>query len=325
MRKILILFSIYIGIFTITVLVLSCGKSKTDNESVSNQLALIGSNTKRKVRDRVILTIGDSNGVVNGGWPTVLMARLKDDILFNNSMGGRTIGFDNCGKPEWNALKNITAYLKWGLKRSKGRPIDEVIILLGTNDSKACFEDKKDMVAPNLVKLISKIRSFNNSGKVPPHITIVTPPPYAPDSMVPKKALGGDRRVHLLVSQFREVALQHHCAYVNIYDLIKPVFYSVVEDHVHLTRKGHSIVAEAIAKVLNDREAPEPPSGLLLNGDTLSWLPSISSDVIGYEIISEGVIIKAVAATKVKLPHGVTNLAVRARDGYGNVSIVVKY
>jgi len=323
MKKILTLFSLSVGMVAITVLMQLCSKSKTDNESMSKQLALID-NLERKAKGRVILTIGDSNGVVNGGWPTPLMAKLKEDILFNNSMGGRTIGFDNCGKPEWNALKNIAAYLKWGLKRSRGRPIDEVIILLGTNDSKACFDDKKDMVAPNMVKLIAKIRSFDNSGKAPPHITIVTPPPYGPDSMVPKKALGGDRRVRLLVSQFRDVALQHHCAYVNIYDLIKPVFHSVVEDHVHLTRKGHSIVAEAIAEVLNDWEAPKPPSGLLRKGNMLFWNPSPSSDVIGYEVISGGIIIKAVATTEVELPRGVINLAVRARDGYGNVSIAVK-
>jgi hypothetical protein len=199
-----------------------------------------------------------------------------------------------------------------------------VIILLGTNDSKACFEKKKDRVAPNLIQLIGKIRNFNNSNHPPPHITIVTPPPYAPDSLVLKKAIGGDDRVRLLIPQFRDVALQCHCAFVNIYPLIKSKFSDVVMDHVHLNRKGHAIVAKAIAEVLNDWEAPEPPSDVIHEKNTLSWNPSTSSDVIGYEVLSGNRVIQAVTGTKVKLPSNTTDPAVRARDGYGNVSMTVQ-
>ena len=320
LKKSLTLFGLCIDIVAITVLMCSCNNSHMDNESESKQF----NNIKRKVSGRIILAIGDSNGVINGGWPKALAAILKEDSVFNHSEGGRTIGFDNCGRLSWNTLRNIKSYLEWGLKRSHQKPIDEVIILLGTNDSKACFEKKKDRVTPNLIKLIEKIRDFDNSDDPPPHITIVPPPPYAPDSLVAKKAIGGDYSVRLLIPQFRDVALQYHCAYVNIYPLIQSVFSDVAMDHVHLNRKGHAIIAETIAEVLNDWEAPEPPSGLSHNENTLSWNPSVSSDVIGYEVISRDRIIKAVAATKVKLPHDITNLAVRARDGYGNVSIDVK-
>lgn len=276
--------------------------------------------SKQKVRGRIILTLGDSNGMMNGGWPTQLEAELTEDRILNNSEGGRTIGFDNCGKPEWNALKNIKTYLEWGLNRSGNQAVDEVIILLGTNDSKACFHDQKDKVAPNLIKLIEKIRDFDNVGNPPPHITIVTPPPYAPDSLTVKEALGGDLRIRLLLPQFRNVALQYHCAYINIYPLIKSRFQDVVMDHVHLTQEGHSIIAKAIAEILNDREAPEPPSHLLWNDDTLSWSPSASDDVIGYEIMDEGMIVETVSETSIALPHKITELAVRSRDGYGNLS-----
>lgn len=280
--------------------------------------------SERKVSGRIILTLGDSNGVMNDGWPMQLEAELPEDMVLNNSEGGRTIGFDNCGMPEWNALKNIKTYLDWGLSLSGNQAIDEIVILLGTNDSKACFDDQKDEVAPNLIKLIEKIRDFDNAGHPPPHITIITPPPYAPDSLTVKEALGGDLRVRLLLPQFRDVALQYRCAYVNIYPLIKSRFQDVVMDHVHLTLEGHSIVAKAIAEVLNDREVPDPPSDAMHNEDTLSWSPSLSDDVIGYEIMDGDRIIETVSGTMIALPHKVTDLSVRARDEYGNVSIAVK-
>lgn len=283
-----------------------------------------GGHQVSKLEGRVILTIGDSNGIVNGGWPSQLKKLLNGDSVFNRSTGGLTIGFDNCFKPEWNALKNVETYLKWAHKRSQGKPIDEVIILLGTNDCKTCFDDRKEMIAPNLVKFIHQIRKFDNLKSTPPHITIVTPPPYAPDSLVLEKALGGDRRVQTLIPQFLEVALKYHCGFINIYDRIKSDFSSLVSDHVHLTREGHEIVAQKIARVLNDRESPEPPSHVVMRGQILEWVPSFSDDVIGYEIIRKGSIVRVTTDNKIKMPAGLTELSVRARDGYGNVSIGVR-
>ncbi|MBN2104813.1 hypothetical protein JW835_12295 [bacterium] len=320
LNKCLIQFYLFTGIIAVTLSIISCNRINTERNAVNQNI----NRTVRKLNNRILLAIGDSNGLVNGGWPKQLAIRLRNDYVLNHSEGGRTIGFDNCGKSSWNALKNIETYLEWALKCSGQKPIDEIIILLGTNDSKTCFEGKKDEIASNLIRLIAKIRQFDNSGGAPPHITIVTPPPYALDSMVPDKARGGDLRVRSLVPQFHRIALQYHCAYVNIYSLIKPVFHEVTVDHVHLNRKGHAIVADAIAKVLNDLEAPEPPSDVLLNNYQLSWNPSQSRDVIGYEILEGNQIINISDSARIILPHTIMDPAVRARDGYGNLSIAVK-
>ena len=307
------------GIMAISAVIYSCQKSSPKNKKSLNSI-------ERKASGRIILAIGDSNGVINGGWPVQLAARLEKDTVLNNSESGRAIGFDNRGKPEWNALKNIETYLTWGLNQSHQKPIDEIVILLGTNDIKSCFEDKQHRIQLNLIKLIAKIRYFNNAKHAPPHITIVTPPPCGLDSLILQNSPNEDQRVRLLVTQFRNVALQHHCAYVDIYHLIKPIFDSVTEDHVHLNEEGHGIVAEAIAKSLNDWEAPEPPSNVSYNYDEnmISWNPSNSSDVIGYEVISRDKIIVTIGGTQINLPYRIIDPTVRARDGYGNVSIAVR-
>jgi len=313
LKKDLTIFSIFIYA---SVCILYTGSCTDNRNTIEYSVSL-----KRKAKGRIILTIGDSNGVVNGGWPAELQTVLTEDSVINNSEGGRTIGFDNCGNPGWNTLRNIESYLQEAVKESRHKPIDEVIILLGTNDSKACFEDRKDEIIPNLITLIIEIRSFDNCDLLPPHITIVTPPPYGPDSMVPNKAHGGDKRVRLLIPQYRKVALKYNCAYVNIYPLIKQKFDEVVMDHVHLTRKGHKIVADAIALVLNDWKAPEPPSDVVYKDHFLTWKPSESSDVIGYEITSRDKIIEAVTGNRVRLLSEITDISVHARDGYGNVSV----
>lgn len=310
--------ALVICVFAIVVtgLISLCKQRISNSKNVSNNYTTID----RKLTGRIILTLGDSNGNDENGWPVALRTKLRNDEIVNISEGGRTIGFDNCGNPEWNVLRNIESYLKWAIKKGGQKPIDDVVICLGTNDSKACFEDRKDEVTPNLIKLIARIRNFYNADNLSPHIIIVTPPPYGRDSMVPKKALGGDHRVNLLVPQFRDVALQYHCAYVDIYHLIKPRFQSLVVDHVHLNQKGHEIVARAIAEVINDRTAPKPPSSVSYRAPILFWDPSTSSDVIGYEVISGDRIIKTASKNRVEFSSDISDKSVRARDGYGNVS-----
>lgn len=320
LKKSLIFFCLSLSILCIAFYIRSPHECFTDYRRVNK----VAESEERKLKGRIILAIGDSNGNLNDGWPSALQNKLKEDLVLNNSEGGRTIGFDNCGKPEWNALRNIDSYLSRALKNSNQKSIDEVIILLGTNDSKACFDDRKDEVTPNLIRLITKIRDFDNAGNISPHITIVTPPPYGPDSEVPTKALGGDERVRLLIPQFRNVALKYGCGYVNIYDLIKSVFHTVAYDHVHLTRKGHMMVAEAIAEVLNDHNPPKPPLDLVCRNDSLFWKPSPSRDVIGYEVFSGDRFIDGIVSTEYNIPPGITDIMVHACDRYGNVSISVR-
>jgi len=311
--------STWICFYLAAVILCSCSR----NDAVTGDLYQAVNTLERKQSGRVILCIGDSNGRTNGGWPGALAAELTQDRVLNRSVGGLTIGFDNCGNPEWNALKNIHEYFGWALIQCE-RPIDEVLICLGTNDSKACFEDRKDRVAPNLIKLIQKIRHFDNAGSASPRITIITPLPYAPDSLNLKKARGGDVRVRNLVPRFRDVALGTGCGYVDIHAVIEPVFHDVAMDHVHLTEEGHAMAAAVISAVLNDRQAPDPPSEVRHSHNTLSWKPSPSRDVIGYEIMNGRQMMRAVADTQIRLPEGCTDLRVRARDGYGNVSREVK-
>src|SRR5204862_409161 len=128
---------------------------------------------------RVVLAIGDSNGEAADGWPVWLRQLLAADVFINNSQSGRTLGLDNPDERK-NGLANITVYMDQAVTEA-GEGVDDVVMMLGTNDCKLCFEERLGEVEGNLRKMIERIRKHDNGGKWSPRITVVAPPPYGPD------------------------------------------------------------------------------------------------------------------------------------------------
>lgn len=204
---------------------------------------------------RVILAIGDSNGASEEGWVHQLQQLRPRDTIINKSVSGNTIGFDNLDQEGLNTLKNIDRYLEEAMQAAGGRAIDDILIALGTNDSKAVFDERSGEVPANLQQLIRHIRAHPLGGQRPPHITIVTPPPYGPDSLLQAKYVGGDARVQALVPLFKDVADAEGCRFVDIYHPLKPRFRELSPDGVHLVAEGQRLIAERINRSLNSSRA----------------------------------------------------------------------
>ena len=194
------------------------------------------------IPSRTILAIGDSNGALEYGWVNQLRMQRKKDVIVNTCRAGNTIGFDNLGNRELNTLRNVDEFLK----KTPGKP-DDIIILLGTNDCKAIFDNQLKEVPDNLARLIRRIREHTGSGggKVP-RIVIVSPPPYAEDALLAEKYKGGSRRVEFLASAFAKVARENNCIYVDLHGKIKTVYPYLTEDGIHLTKEGQVMIATII-------------------------------------------------------------------------------
>ena len=80
------------------------------HEQLPQALGLIPVKTKTDLALN-IFTLGDSNGANPGGWVDQLKAMMPNSNFVNISRGGRTIGFDNNGSADLNALRNIDNYL----------------------------------------------------------------------------------------------------------------------------------------------------------------------------------------------------------------------
>jgi lysophospholipase L1-like esterase len=199
------------------------------------------------VPSQQILAIGDSNGATSGGWVDQLQALRPQDIVINTCVSGNTIGFDNLGKQELNTLKNIERYIK----TSTGK-LDKIVLMLGTNDSKAIFNNKEKEVAKNLEALISQIKSIVAAQPKlgNPIIYIVSPPPFAPDSQLDTKYHGGAQRVAMLADMFEKSAKKMNVQYINVHRHLQTIFPYISNDGVHLTSEGQAILAKIIQEKL---------------------------------------------------------------------------
>lgn len=196
-----------------------------------------------------IMTIGDSNGAFEDGWVAQLHKLIPDGIFFNTSVPGNTIGFDNLGQTRLNTLKNIQQYLI--AAQDSLKQIDYIIIMLGTNDSKYVFRDRKDEVIENMQKLVTFIKNFKYTSGKSPEIILVAPPPYGDDKILEAKYKGGNKRVRELVRKYRKLATKNNCDFVNEYKQFRKTFMEYSKDGVHLNSEGQIKIAVKIAKEID--------------------------------------------------------------------------
>jgi hypothetical protein len=81
--------------------------------------------------------------------------------------------------------------------------LDDIIIMLGTNDCKAVFKDSIRMVPDNFRKLLIMIRNHPVYMKFKPRIHVVSPPPAGRDEILIEKYHGGAQRIARLQPQFK--------------------------------------------------------------------------------------------------------------------------
>lgn len=200
---------------------------------------------------RFVLLIGDSHGAGEGGWASQVMENSTDIGFLNTCVSGNTIGFDNLGRKELNALKNIHRYIRAALDSSQKGTIDDVVVMLGTNDCKAVFADRVEEVPANLSALIDSIRSLTSIQPTPPVIYLVAPPPYGPEEMLAEKYRGAGARLRWLVPQMMAVALAKNCAFVDAYSALLPNIERYTLDGVHLKTRASSRIAGEVRAYLD--------------------------------------------------------------------------
>lgn len=213
------------------------------NIIAQNNQAPTNSNQKQ-----YILTIGDSNGEGQGKWPDKLRQKLNNQYkVINNSQSGRTVGFDNLGREELNALKQLNKILNNSTQQTGDKGgFDLVLICLGTNDSKACFEERRDEVTQHLSMLINNILHYPFPNGQTPEIGIITPPPYGEAAATTKKYKNGDKRVEVLLPEYKQLAGHMNCHYIDIHTPLEPIINRITVDGVHFKEKGYDKMAEII-------------------------------------------------------------------------------
>ena len=129
-------------------------------------------------------------------------------------------------------------------------PVDLLILMLGTNDTKDRFGLNAACIAAGIGRLLCKARTIPCWGEKNPNILVVCPP-HIGDGMKdhPIAEVMGEHcseKSRELAEKLRPVALQSGCHFLDAEGIAEVNRL----DFIHLSRKGHRQLAERLAAVV---------------------------------------------------------------------------
>ena len=177
-------------------------------------------------------------------WTRLLQKQLGEDYLVvEEGLSGRTTCFDDPIHEGLSALPYITPCLK------SHEFVDLLIIMLGTNDTKDRFAASAACIAIGMGRLVKKAMATECWGNKRPNILVIAPPPIGEGML--QSAVAATMGTGC-VEKSRELAqyYQEQCSLIGCHfmDAAGCEFNPV--DHMHLTKKGHAMLAEKLAALV---------------------------------------------------------------------------
>ena len=204
-----------------------------------------------------ILCYGDSNTwgyIPSGGrydeetrWPMRLQQLLGDDYaVIEEGFNGRTCVMDD---PTEGGFKSGANYLPPCLMTHN--PLDVVILMLGTNDTKRRFNLTPMTIGQGMMQLVRLVKLYGmNAAGDSPHIIIAAPSPILGNLMETRHAeCFGPQAVEVSRGLVPELHRVSKLLRVDFFDASPYAEVSPL-DAVHLTAKGHVQLAQAMAEKL---------------------------------------------------------------------------
>ena len=200
-----------------------------------------------------ILCYGDSNtwgrdphgsGIryhVNIRWTGQLQSKLGSNYwIIEEGLGGRTTVLEDPKRDGRNGL----IYLKPCLESHS--PIDIIILMLGTNDFKARFNQSLENIGKNIEELVKIIYYFADVKNKKPLKLILLSPPYVDESVegVKDNYSGAEEKSKKLATYYEQVAKKYNCEFIDIAKIVKP---SKI-DGSHLDPSAHKAIADALGE-----------------------------------------------------------------------------
>lgn len=175
-------------------------------------------------------------------WPGVLRDRLGADYhVVEEGLSGRTTVWEDPISPYRNGYTYLPPCLL------THRPLDLVVVLLGTNDLKHRFGKSPYDIASGAGVLVDTIlRSMCGPEETPPGVLLLCPPPTT-DPIPAKFAdmfADGIEKSRQLAAQYHKVADAFGVPFLNAGDIIQ----SSPLDGIHFEAEAHRALGEAVAE-----------------------------------------------------------------------------
>ena len=177
----------------------------------------------------------------NERWPRVLEKLLGDDYLvLEEGLSGRTTVFPDALHEGMPALDVATPILM------SHEPVDLLIIMLGTNDTKDRLGMNAACIALGMARLVDKCKSVPCWGKHEPRILVVCPPHIGRELKDPCMGTTCAEKSEELAKYMEPAVVARGCAFLDAEGIAE--FNKV--DFMHLTRKGHADLAAKLASIV---------------------------------------------------------------------------
>ena len=180
-------------------------------------------------------------------WTGILQTLLGDGYLvYEEGMNARTTGLDDPAEPCRNGL----SYLEPCLLTKK--PVDLLVIMLGTNDTKVHLGQTAFSISKCLEQLIVTAQSPIYGRDGVPEILVVSP--IRIGERIAESCFGDcfDERSVLtageLAPRYRNMAELHGCHYIDAAKLAAPS----PLDQLHLDKEGHEKLARAFYQCVKE-------------------------------------------------------------------------
>lgn len=202
-----------------------------------------------------ILCFGDSNTFgtnPKGGrhprevrWTGILQTLLGEDYyVIEEGLGGRTTVWDDPYEP------NRCGKMALPIALQSHKPLDLVILCLGTNDCKEYFHAPAHMTAKGAEFLCNMIRGYNYGAAFPvPQILLISPIHIGEDVMnSPYQSFGYDApaKSKEFGIHYQKVAERLNCLYLDASAVAVPS----ETDQLHMDAESHRALAEAVYEIV---------------------------------------------------------------------------
>ncbi|MDO4276585.1 MAG: SGNH/GDSL hydrolase family protein [Eubacteriales bacterium] len=179
-------------------------------------------------------------------WTCLLDRYLPENYLIREEgLSGRTTAFSD---PLFEGLDGLS-YLFPCLMSHE--PVDLLIIMLGTNDTKERFSATPENIAKGLERLLQKAISAD-AWRTAPNILVIAPPPieegYESSDVGGEMGKGCMEKSQRLAPLFQASAARFGCHFLDAGSIDGICMYPY--DHMHLSEDSHRILAEKLAELI---------------------------------------------------------------------------
>ena len=178
-------------------------------------------------------------------WTCLLQKALGEEYLvLEEGMGGRTCVFEDPTYEGRCGIESIVTTME------THKPVDLLILMLGTNDCKERFSADAFTISMGLELLIEKAKSVDCWAGGTPNILVIAPPPIREEmltsDMAESMGAGAIEKSRGLARKFAFVSVSAGCRFLDARGIaeMNPV------DGMHLTARGHQALAETLAQLV---------------------------------------------------------------------------